>query len=193
MKLQRFFPTTIGYFNDIEFTNKVLPLARETLVDVNKEDHIWEYKTTFSKEEKMRKISNTPFINKYIKNISDKFINSIGWDWLWEIEVQAFVTKMEKGDQHDYHNHPNGVLSGVCYLNTNSDCSSIVFEDPRNVRAFNSLKQKDMGYNIDNQNQVTFQPKNGDILIWESWLKHKVPINNCDCRETLVFNINKPL
>ena len=188
MKLSRFFPTTIGIFNDIKFTNEVLPIAREILYGVGKEDHIWKYKTTFSREEQGKKLNNILFIKEYLKDLSNKFIDSMGFEWINHVELDLFVTKMEKGDRHDLHIHPYSILSGVCYLNTSEDCSPIVFEDPRNVRFFNSLKPKNIT-TIDNRYDRTYLPKNGDILIWESWLKHKVETNECDCRETLVFNV----
>lgn len=195
MELNRFFPTTIGFFNDIEFTNKVLPIAREILYGVSKEDHVWRYKTTYFRDEQSKKLHSIPFINEYLKELSSKFVDLMGFEWTGEIGIDLFVSKMEKGDKHDLHIHPNCILSGVCYLNTSEDCSPIVFEDPRNVRFFNSLVKKEGNYGgndtYDNQSEIIYLPKNGDILMWESWLKHKVTINGCDCRETLVFNIFK--
>ena len=42
-----------------------------------------------------------------------------------------------------------------------------------------------------NTNHTTYNVKNGDILIWESWIKHGVPPNKKlnGVRETLVFNL----
>jgi len=42
---------------------------------------------------------------------------------------------------------------------------------------------------IDYRTTKEYYPKNGDILIWESWLPHSVPPNQSNKRETLIFNL----
>lgn len=39
--------------------------------------------------------------------------------------------------------------------------------------------------------KIVMVPKNGLLLMWESWLDHEVPRNNSDQRITLVFNLGE--
>ena len=90
---------------------------------------------------------------------------------------------------HGVHNHPNSLLSGVVYLNIEDNSSPIIFYNPNEIKNF--ITHKTTQDTIFNINHTTYNVKNGDILIWESWIKHEVPPNKKlnGVRETLVFNL----
>ena len=193
LQFNNFFPTIIAQDYDLEFTNKVLPIAQDILnkTDVKK----FNYRTTYDNYDTYLYLSqNYSFIVDKIKQLSKDYINKIGWDIpINVLEYQLFVSRMENRDAHDLHNHPNSLLSGVAYLNIEKNSSPIVFYNANTIRSFSfhfDTKEK----NIFNQEAAKFQCKNGDILIWESWIPHKVPPNYelKGIRETLVFNVFWP-
>lgn len=188
MKLHRYFPTTIGYYSDPQFINQVLPIAREFLTTATKENNNWHYKNTYFDSDKTQELSNIPFIKEYIFNLASTYIQEIGMNLIRDINLSCFVSNMEKGDYHPSHDHPKSILSGVCYLNTSEQCGGITFYDPRKIKLFTALEKNETN-TIDNSSSINYYPKTGDILIWESWLEHSVEINNCNKRETLVFNL----
>lgn len=188
------FPTVIGRFQDINFTNRVLEISGDILDKTKGNNfltyHQLDYSSTFRDQEITEYINSFSWIKEYLLSLSYTFIDTIGYSSLGELDVQAFFSRMTKGDKHPFHVHDNSVLSGVAYLETNNDCAPIIFEDPRKVRHFNQLVSKETPQ-LTNNIYESILPKKGEILIWESWLSHSVDLNECDCRETLVFNIGR--
>ena len=97
-----------------------------------------------------------------------------------------------KQSQHDLHMHSNSFVSGVYYVkvpDTRSDEGDIVFADPRDVREIFMTDHTDP-----NDKKVTrmyqYKPKNGLLLLFPSWLKHKViPFSlDDDYRISVSFN-----
>ena len=190
LQFNNFFPTVIAQDYDIEFTNQVLPIAQDILNKVDSK--YWNYHTTYNDNNISLYLSQSyPFIIDKIKQLSKDYIDKIGWDIPIDVlEYQLFVSRMENKDEHGSHNHPHSLLSGVAYLNIEENSSPIMFENSNTIRSFSFYfdKKKET---IFNQENVPFQSKNGDILIWESWIPHKVPPNYKlkGIRETLVFNV----
>ena len=193
LQFNNFFPTVIAQDYDIEFTNQVLPIAQDILNKVDSK--YWNYHTTYNEKNINLYLSqNYPFIIDKIKQLSIDYIDKVGWDIPIDIlEYQLFVSRMKNKDEHGSHIHPHSLLSGVAYLNIEENSSPIMFETSNPIRSFlfHFDKKKKT---IFNQENVSFQSKNGDILIWESWIPHNVPPNYKlkGIRETLVFNVFWP-
>jgi uncharacterized protein (TIGR02466 family) len=188
MEIQNMFPTPIGYLKDSNFTNKVLPIAKDILEKTPK--HRWGYTTTFENNQITQHLESYDWIVSYVMNISKDFINRTGFRYKEHPKIQSiFVSKINNTEFHGRHTHPNSVVSGVMYLETTPNCAPIVIEDPRSVRAFNGLMRDNKMY-VTNQDTVAFFPKQGDILLLEAWVPHQVPkVEQEGNRITLVFNI----
>ena len=83
---------------------------------------------------------------------------------------------------------PNSVISGTCYVAVPDGAGRIKFEDPRlpMMMAAPPLKP-------DAQDQARrfhyVSPQAGDVLMWESWLRHEVmPSQTEDPRISVSFN-----
>lgn len=102
--------------------------------------------------------------------------------------ANCWVNVMPSGAQHTAHIHPHSVISGSFYVSMPKNCSAIKFEDPRLSHFMNApvLKKKAQ---LQNQRFVSLQPKNGDVVLFESWLKHEVPTNETkEPRVSISFN-----
>lgn len=189
MNTQNIFPTPIGYFNDVEFTNKVLPIANSILDKTG--EHYWGYTSTFNDGNVQEYLKSFDWITSYIKKISYQFVEKISFTFKSEIEINTlFVSKIKNTQNHGRHTHPDSILSGVIYLETTPNCAPLVFEDPRPVREFNNMRRTKDKY-LTNMDSIGLVPKGGDIVIFESWVPHSVPIMfKKGYRKTLVFNIN---
>lgn len=187
MNLNLLFPTPIGYFNNSKFTNKILPIAKPIIEKT--EEHSWGYVSTYGDKQIHDHLESFTWISSYIKELSYQFVKDIGFYFKHDIKIGSlFISKIENHQHHSRHTHPNALLSGVMYLETTSICAPIVFEDPRTVREFNNLGNTSI--TKINTPEITFNPKSGDILIFEGWVPHRVPsIKEKGNRLTLVFNI----
>lgn len=87
-----------------------------------------------------------------------------------------WVNVLAPGGGHPGHVHPHCVLSGTYYVRVPDGASSIRFEDPRLATMMAApLPRADA--DPERQRFVHVQPAAGDLLLWESWLRHEVPPN----------------
>lgn len=102
-----------------------------------------------------------------------------------------WVNVLEPGGSHSGHIHPHCVLSGTYYVTAPDGASSIRFEDPRlplMMAAPSPLETADEQH----RRFIHVAPKAGDVLLWESWLRHEVPPNRApSARVSVSFNYRR--
>lgn len=99
-----------------------------------------------------------------------------------------WVNIMPDGAQHTAHIHPQSVISGTYYVATPVKASSIKFEDPR-LGFFMNAPQTRVNAKKINLRFYSIQPKAGELILFESWLKHEVPLNQSkNPRISISFN-----
>jgi uncharacterized protein (TIGR02466 family) len=99
-----------------------------------------------------------------------------------------WVNIMRSNAQHTAHIHPQSVISGTYYLQTPPRSSAIKFEDPRLGFLMNSPLIKPSAKTA-HQRFVSLKPKAGDLVLFESWLRHEVPRNESETpRISVSFN-----
>lgn len=94
-----------------------------------------------------------------------------------------------KGGSNTIHNHSNSFLSGVYYIQVDTESSPLNFYDPRDIKVFlnpfNSAKNGTYTADV-----VNFKVKSGKLLIFPSWLKHSVPENKSETDRIIIsFNL----
>lgn len=77
---------------------------------------------------------------------------------------------------HTMHIHPLSVISGTYYVSVPPKASSIKFEDPRHV-AFMASPPRKAKAGVKNQRFVSFNPEAGQVILFESWMRHEVSPN----------------
>tara|TARA_R100000231_G_C5317057_1_gene162261 strand:+ start:47 stop:625 length:579 start_codon:yes stop_codon:yes gene_type:complete len=89
----------------------------------------------------------------------------------------------DEGDQHGSHNHPNSLIAGTYYPSVGAKSSSIQLEAP--------WKSHIMHDNIP-IGLFNYKPNPGDMLMWPSWIDHRVPIQEkSDTRRVAIsFNLD---
>jgi uncharacterized protein (TIGR02466 family) len=113
-------------------------------------------------------------VKKYTKHLGLKFdTGSLELSSIW-------VNIMPANCYHAFHFHPLSVISGTYYVNVGKGSSPLRIEDPRASQFMASPARKI---------QVDLQPKNGDVILFESWLRHEVPPHqNKEARVSVSFN-----
>ncbi|MEP5152255.1 TIGR02466 family protein [Planktotalea sp.] len=99
-----------------------------------------------------------------------------------------WINILPEGGIHTSHIHPHSVISGTTYVSMPEGASAIKFEDPRSQMMMASpVRQKDARREL--KTFVYVEPEVGDVLLWESWLRHEVPMNMAeDERMSVSFN-----
>jgi uncharacterized protein (TIGR02466 family) len=87
-----------------------------------------------------------------------------------------WVNILKPGAAHTSHIHPHSVLSGTVYVVVPPGASALKFEDPR-LAMMMAAPPRRADAEESRRNFVYFKPEAGSILMWESWLRHEVPVN----------------
>jgi uncharacterized protein (TIGR02466 family) len=87
-----------------------------------------------------------------------------------------WVNVLAEGGSHTSHLHPNAVLSGTYYVAVPEGAGPIVYEDPRLPMKM-AAPPLDRRAPVHVRHHVNETPRAGTLLLWESWLRHEVPVN----------------
>ena len=87
-----------------------------------------------------------------------------------------WINILPEGGMHASHIHPHSVISGTTYVAMPEGASALKLEDPRSARMMAAPpRRKDARQDM--RGFVYVKPQVGDVLLWESWLRHEVPMN----------------
>lgn len=99
-----------------------------------------------------------------------------------------WINILPEGGSHGSHIHPHSVISGTTYVAMPGGTSALKLEDPRHARMMAAPARK-KGARRELRTFIYEAPKVGDVLLWESWLRHEVPANMAeDDRISVSFN-----
>ncbi len=87
--------------------------------------------------------------------------------------TDCWVNIMPPGAVHGLHLHPNSFISGTYYVKTPRGCSGLKFEDPR-LSKFMAAPPKRAEARPENRQFVTYPAEAGQVILFESWLRHEV-------------------
>lgn len=99
-----------------------------------------------------------------------------------------WINILPEGGTHSSHLHPHSVISGTTYVSMPQGTSALKLEDPRSARMMAApARKKEAREEL--KTFVYANPTFGDVLLWESWLRHEVPMNMAeDERISVSFN-----
>lgn len=99
-----------------------------------------------------------------------------------------WINVLPEGGYHAAHIHPHSVISGTTYVAMPEGASALKLEDPRHAMMMAAPpRRKEARQEL--QQFVYVKPSVGDVLLWESWLRHEVPMNMAeDHRISVSFN-----
>ena len=99
-----------------------------------------------------------------------------------------WINILSEGGNHSAHLHPNSVISGTIYISMPPKTSAIKFEDPR-LPMMMAAPSRLVNAKEYLKPFIYVNPSVGDVLLWESWLRHEVPANNSsEERISISFN-----
>ncbi|SHG79313.1 TIGR02466 family protein [Cognatishimia maritima] len=99
-----------------------------------------------------------------------------------------WINILPEGGSHGSHIHPHSVISGTTYVSMPEGTSALKLEDPRHAMMM-AAPARVKSARREMQNFIYMKPDVGDVLLWESWLRHEVPMNMAeDERISVSFN-----
>jgi uncharacterized protein (TIGR02466 family) len=181
IKLHSLFPTPVAFFNiergltEIERsfilnqeTRKSMGNTMTTDVDILNNEELFG----------IRQFIQTS-LNNYLEHIYDPKTEC-------RLEItQSWVNYTQPGEYHHRHDHPNSALSGVFYIDVDSDSDSIFFFN----REYRHLQISPKAHNVFNSDSWSFSVAKGELIIFPSSLPHMVTVTRSTrTRISLAFN-----
>lgn len=184
MKFNSFFPTFV-YQSPLGPRSIRRELLREAKIirSVDEDGRAWSEKnyprgfTSYGSWDKLHQTS--PSFAELEKQI-DRHVAAFARKQQWDLGGGAlrmsscWVNLMPSGASHSLHLHPLSVVSGTYYVATPKGSSPIKFEDPRLDR-FMAQPPRHAKAVRALQPFITLEPREGDVILFESWLRHEVP------------------
>lgn len=197
MSVKQLFPTSI-YISGLTAQqksklNKELVKEARKIQEVDADGNKWSAKnylggyTSYGSMDHLHKMSPTfKDLEKILDSHVKKYVKSLGFELgRGKIKMDScWVNIMPTMVHHSSHIHPLSVISGTYYLKLPKKSAGIKFEDPRLMSFMGSPSRKEKPF-------YEVNPKEGQLVLFESWLRHEVPANagNQD-RISISFNYN---
>ena len=144
-------------------------------------------KETFDFE--FRVLEQFPKMKQMFTHISNRLIKEgLNYDNKLEISSSWF-TKTNKGEQSPMHDHKNCVFSAVYYYGDYDDqVGNLIFKNPIvNLTSYRLNVDKSNKFNT---YDIEITPQAGSLLIFPSYVSHKIDVHKSDIpRLSLAFNM----
>lgn len=99
-----------------------------------------------------------------------------------------WVNVLAPGGFHSGHIHPHSVISGTYYVHTPPGSAALKLEDPR-LPLMMAAPPRRADAAVEQRSFVYLTPQAGEVVLWESWLRHEVPLHDAeDDRISVSFN-----
>jgi len=191
MPVKAYFPTYLYSDYLMKDSRSNFKLKKELLKDVKKihqhddEGKKWSEEnypcgyTSYSSFSEIHLInSNFASFEKEVSKHVQKFARKLDYELSdQKLEISnSWINIQGKYAQHSLHLHPQSVISGTYYLQCPKACGSLKFEDPRLSKMMHAPARKEHPH-ISNQHFLHFEPVEGYLILFESWLRHEVEAN----------------
>jgi uncharacterized protein (TIGR02466 family) len=149
--------------------------------------------TSYGSSHRLQRISPTfATLERKLQRHVKAFADAVEWD----LEGRAlamtdcWINIMSRQVAHSLHLHPLSTLSGTYYVHVPAGCPGIKFEDPRLDR-FMAAPPRIGDARRENRPWITVPAAAGQLVLFESWLRHEVAPNPIAAeRVSVSFNYN---
>ncbi len=200
-RIQSWFSTQIYYAPLLtkggDKLNRELLLECQQVREFDEDGQRWSAKnypggyTSYGSMDQLHRFSSTFMeLNRQLDRHVRSYAKALDWDLGGgKLEMtDCWVNIMPFGTVHSLHLHPNSVVSGTYYVATPKGCAGLKFEDPR-LANFMAAPPRLAERRPNNDVFVTYPASAGQVILFESWLRHEVAPNPVKSeRISLSFN-----
>lgn len=90
--------------------------------------------------------------------------------------TDCWLNIMPRGTAHSFHLHPQSAVSGTYYVKTPRGTPGLKFEDPR-LAMMMAAPPRSAEAAPEQRAHITYDARAGEVILFESWLRHEVPPN----------------
>ena len=128
------------------------------------------------------------FVEQHLKTYVEQVINPRK-----ELDfyiTQSWLNVTKPGEYHHNHSHANSIISGVFYISVEED-DKITFTDPNGKMKNNSfISFESKEFNVWNSVTWFFPVDNNELILFPSWLDHKVESNEKATTDRISLSFN---
>ncbi|CAK0836824.1 unnamed protein product [Prorocentrum cordatum] len=169
---------------EVEELNSEIMVEAQQLVSFDERGLRWSGKnypggyTSFASMGRLHKFSSTfSKLERWANHHVRSFAKYLEFDALDDLVMtECWINIMPEGTHHGLHLHQCSTLSGTYYVETPRGCSGIRFEDPRLDRTM-AAPPRAHSARRSNRQVVEYPARAGEVILWESWLRHQVQPN----------------
>ena len=184
MEHQIIFPTNLFLIE--EFYNSDTTSMKKYIFDLweNRDyDDRWQTKSAdLHKKKEFKEFA------ELVISTSKEILDELKYDVEDVAITDMWATVLKSGENHPAHTHSNNFLSGVYYLQSFDQGSSLMFRDPR--PAADVILPKIKETTITNASLLSYTSKQNRAIFFPSWLPHYVkPNKSKNKRISIAWNI----
>lgn len=147
--------------------------------------------TSYASANRLQSISPTfQKLEKWIDGQVASYARSLDFD-LGQGRLKmtnCWANVMNPNTHHGLHLHPLAVISGTYYVSLPAGAPAIKFEDPRLAQLMHSPPRKTKA-RPENRQHIEVPARAGSLVLFESWLRHEVPLHSArEPRVSVSFN-----
>ncbi len=106
-----------------------------------------------------------------------------------QVITEAWININRKGHFNYSHNHPGSLFSAVYYVKGGPDKGELELKTPVTPHTYTISNEMVGGFNAFTGHAMVIPPVTGDLLIFPSWLLHRVNMSQSDeARISIAFN-----
>ena len=149
--------------------------------------------TSYGSSHKLHQMSPTfQDLERRLKRHVKAFAAAVEWDLTGRelAMTDCWLNIMSRNAVHGLHLHPLSTLSGTYYVHVPAGSPGIKFEDPRLDR-YMAAPPRSVRADSKNRPWVTLPAVAGQVVLFESWLRHEVASHPTAAeRVSVSFNYN---
>lgn len=174
----------------VNITDQIEPDLIQLLVPVISDLRNNDYNKVSNNDQVFNTVlKNTRFVDVINQQLAVYKQNILGFGDKVELKItQSWLNYNRAGESHHRHNHPNSIVSGVFYVQIDSDASEFLVHRHMNSAALiiDPLPDYHTEWNTDH---ISLRPKSGDLYLFKSQTLHSVTQNRSSMpRISLSFN-----
>ena len=106
-----------------------------------------------------------------------------------QVITEAWININQKGHFNNSHDHPGSLFSAVYYVKGGPDKGTLEFKTPVTPHTYTISDEIVGGFNAFTGHAMVIPPVTGDLLIFPSWLLHRVNMSRSEeDRISIAFN-----
>lgn len=192
VKIESYFPTSMGYGWNVELAEYYLPIIKRILDEGADTEFFWKGKTTHNQNNfELAKHPEMGLMKEFVWNVSKQYFEKLGYDPNYlKGDIFLIANALEQGSFHKSHTHYNCLLSGVWYLQVPKDSAPLEFETPVFPELLRQIPVIDHNNPLNWENTYLY-PATGYYTCFPPYVRHAVlPNDSMDSRIAISWNIS---